>query len=403
MLQQRFGRRAATAVMWSSALAISGFIGVGSAGASEMVTARMSPHLPATITTTSLPEATVGTPYATTLAQSGAKGQVHWGIQHRESLPRGLHLASKSGVISGIPRAAGSSTVDVLVVNKTDHALGRATIVITVNGAPTPSASNAVLASGTVGVAYTTALSITGGTAPYIVTLTSGQLPTGLHLGSHTGNVAGIPRAEGTFAFSVAIVDRWHASAAASFTMVVVGNSSPAITTATLPVGTVGVAYSATLSAAGGCAPFAWSIRRGSLPSGLSLSESTGVMSGTPRRPTNARNIVVEVTDANQVRSQRLFTLTIAEASTPVINTTQLPPATVGVAYSVKLTASGGAGDYRWAVGRGSLPGGLSLDSYTGVVSGTPTSPVISSFIVAIRDHRNALATQAESLTVVNA
>jgi len=53
------------------------------------------------------------------------------------------------------------------------------------------------------------------------------------------------------------------------------------ITTASLPGGTVGVAYLATLTASGGTPAYTWSIASGSLPSGLSLA-NTGVISGTP-------------------------------------------------------------------------------------------------------------------------
>jgi plastocyanin len=54
-----------------------------------------------------------------------------------------------------------------------------------------------------------------------------------------------------------------------------------AIATSSLPAGTVGTPYSATLAVHGGKAPITWSIASGSLPKGLSLA-STGKISGTP-------------------------------------------------------------------------------------------------------------------------
>jgi hypothetical protein len=209
-----------------------------------------------------------------------------------------------------------------------------------------------------------------------------------------------VPQAGGTFSFTVGIIDRWHATASAALTMVVAGNASPVITTSALPVGTVSTAYQATLVAGGGCAPFAWFIPRGELPFGLRLSASTGVISGTPRHSTLGRTIHVRVVDANQVRAERIFTLAVAPLQAPVINTTQLPVGTVQTPYSATLTASGGAGQYRWAIASGVLPKGLFLDSETGVISGTPSEQVIASFTVAIRDRRNILATQNETLTV---
>jgi plastocyanin len=57
--------------------------------------------------------------------------------------------------------------------------------------------------------------------------------------------------------------------------------SSFFITTKTLPQGTIGTAYAATLKEAGGTSPYTWSIKSGSLPPGLVLS-SAGKISGTP-------------------------------------------------------------------------------------------------------------------------
>lgn len=54
------------------------------------------------------------------------------------------------------------------------------------------------------------------------------------------------------------------------------------VTTSSLPAATVGQPYSATLQSSGGAGPATWSITNGSLPAGLSLDGSTGVISGTP-------------------------------------------------------------------------------------------------------------------------
>jgi len=65
------------------------------------------------------------------------------------------------------------------------------------------------------------------------------------------------------------------------------GSTAPplAIATTTLPGGTVGVAYSQSLTAAGGTTPYTWSIVGGSLPAGLALNAATGLISGTPTTP----------------------------------------------------------------------------------------------------------------------
>lgn len=79
------------------------------------------------------------------------------------------------------------------------------------------------------------------------------------------------------------------------------GVSSLSVTTASLPVFVVGRAYSATLAASGGTAPYTWSITKGALPAGLSLNPSTGVISGTATAlcAANPCQITVQVTDSS--------------------------------------------------------------------------------------------------------
>jgi len=61
-----------------------------------------------------------------------------------------------------------------------------------------------------------------------------------------------------------------------------------------------------------------------------------------------------------------------------------LPAATVGVAYSQTLAATGGAPPYHWSVIAGALPGGLTLQS-SGSITGTPSSAGMGAFTTAER------------------
>ena len=74
------------------------------------------------------------------------------------------------------------------------------------------------------------------------------------------------------------------------------GGTNPVIiTTSSLPAATVGVAYSATLTATGGIPPYTWSVIAGALPTGLSLS-GTGNITGTPSA-TGTFNFTVQAVD----------------------------------------------------------------------------------------------------------
>jgi hypothetical protein len=86
--------------------------------------------------------------------------------------------------------------------------------------------------------------------------------------------------------------------------------STPTITTSTLDVGTVGAAYSDTVVAAGGAAPYTYTVESGSLPPGLSLAAATGVISGTPTT-LGTYGFVVRVTDNAAEIDDASFQVTI--------------------------------------------------------------------------------------------
>ena len=140
------------------------------------------------------------------------------------------------------------------------------------------------------------------------------------------------------------------------------------ITTTTLPPGTVGVGYSQTLSATGRIAPYTWSVTTGSLPAGLSLASTTGVISGTPTSA-GTSTFTVQVADAEStpVTATASFTLTVAPGASKVASTTVLTSSAenVGVGAAVTFTAA--------VSGAGAVPTGT-VTFYNGTVSmGTGT------------------------------
>jgi hypothetical protein len=84
------------------------------------------------------------------------------------------------------------------------------------------------------------------------------------------------------------------------------------------------------------------------------------------------------------------------------IGTSSLPPTTTGASYDSTLSASGAWGAYSWSLASGNLPAGLSLNSQTGVISGTPTTAGTSTFTVEATGTGTPAqtATQALSITV---
>lgn len=103
------------------------------------------------------------------------------------------------------------------------------------------------------------------------------------------------------------------------------------ITTTSLSAGTKSTAYSATLAATGGTSPYTWSVLSGSLPSGLTLASSTGVLSGTPTE-VGAFEFTIEVADSASDSSTASFTLLIngpysgSKANIPVDTVVSIGP-----------------------------------------------------------------------------
>jgi type II secretory pathway component GspD/PulD (secretin) len=179
-----------------------------------------------------------------------------------------------------------------------------------------------------------------------------------------------------------------------------------AIRTTSLPDGVLNTAYSATLQPAGGTGVVTWSLATGTLPAGLALNASTGAITGTPTAA-GTSGITVKATDsANPPNSvtTALSILIAAIAPALAISTASLPNGSIGTPYDQILAATGGNAPYTWSISSGSLPAGLSLNSTTGAITGTPTTsattPASFTFTVTVTDSSPAPLTAQKQFTL---
>ncbi len=159
--------------------------------------------------------------------------------------------------------------------------------------------------------------------------------------------------------------------------------AAPTILPSTLPEGEVDQPYTATLVAAPLTCPCTWSITSGSLPPGLALGASTGVISGEPTS-TGSYAFFVTVTDTIGTSPQQGFVINVTQTPLSFV-TTSLPDATEYTSYSEYVSVTGGTSPYSWSITSGSLPDGLALSSGSGLISGTPDDDTAGYYSFTIR------------------
>jgi cytoskeletal protein CcmA (bactofilin family) len=262
------------------------------------------------ITTGSLPDGQVNQPYSGTLAASGGTSPYTWSVTPG-SLPDGLTLAPSTGAVTGTPTTAGTFSFTVQVADSSSPPdTATAAMSITVTGLHVDTSS---LPDGYTDEPYSATLTAVVGTVPYTWSLASGSLPAGLTLTTvgNDGGISGTPTTAGTSSFTVRVTDSDSPSVTATKTLSITIQQRLMVATTSLANGWVGVAYSGTLTAGSGTPPYTWSVTVGSLPAGLTLTPSTGAITGTPTTA-GTSSFTVRVTDGASLTAIKALSITIA-------------------------------------------------------------------------------------------
>ena len=211
------------------------------------------------------------------------------------------------------------------------------------------SVSTSSLPQGQVGANYSTALAATGGAPPYHWALASGALPAGLTLAA-SGTITGTPSAAtnaNAASIGLKVTDSGSPAQSSTRTLsLTIAPSALVVTTTSLAGAQVGKAYTATLTATGGTPPLTWSIAAGSLPAGLSLTPSSGVIAGTPQAAVNSDALTFAVADSSVPTQQKTvnLALTVASSSISIAISPRAAALTLGQTISLSVTTNDPAG-----------------------------------------------------------
>lgn len=313
----------------------------------------------------------VGTAIAT-LTPVNIGGPVTGGYSVSPALPAGLTLNTTTGVITGTPTTV-TATATYTVSATNAGGTGTATLTLTVNPQKpvisySPSAN--VYTTG-VAISPLTPTNTGGAAASYSISAT---LPAGLSFDTTTGIISGTPTA--VITATTFTITATNVTGSGSTTVNLTVNPPPPVISYSpaTNIYNVNSAITPLNPTNTGGAAVTWSISP-ALPSGLTINTSTGVISGTPTTDIAATTFTITATNAGGSGSTTV-NLTVYPLP-PVVSyspSTNVFP--VGSAASLSPTNTGGAA-VTWSIGP-SLPAGLSFNTSTGVISGTPTlaSPV---------------------------
>ncbi len=289
------------------------------------------------ITTATLSQGNTGASYSDSVAVSGGVSPYVFSTT-AGSLPPGISLDAGSGKLSGRPISAGSFTFTAAVTDNLGAQATKSLSITVAAGLTIPSCPTPVA---NVGQAYSGALVAQGGASPYVWSIGSGPLPPGLALDSPNAVIAGVPTTPGTSPYVLRVDDNAGNNVTRACSIQVNPAALVITSAASLPNALIGVAYSQTLAATGGVAPYSWTVASGDLPPSFSLDPG-GMLSGTASTA-GTFNFTVQATDQSGTVARQITTLVVLAGTAPGVTISGLPdivdPATQPT-FSIQLAGS---------------------------------------------------------------
>lgn len=282
-----------------------------------------------------------------------------------------------------------SSTATTLRLSNPSSAIYVHDIIVSLYTVSSPPIVTASTFSGNVGTAFNNSIVATNSPTSYAYT---GTLPGGLSFNNSTGAITGTPTTAGSSTISVTATNAAGTSSATTITFNIAAAAVPVVT-ATTYTGTTGTTFNNTITATNSPTSYAYT---GTLPPGLSFSTSTGAITGTP---TTAGSYSISVTATNAAGTSAAVTIGFTISLPAPVVTGGTLSGTVSTAFTYTISATNSPTSY--AVASGALPNGLSLNSTTGQITGTPTTAGSFSVTVTATNGTGTSAPATLTFTIV--
>ena len=172
------------------------------------------------------------------------------------------------------------------------------------------------------------------------------------------------------------------------------------ITPSTLPNAVLNQPYAQSLTCNEGRLACTWTVRDASLPAGLAFDAVAGLVFGTPTA-VQTGTLTVDASDPTLLTNSATGTFQITVDPPPFVVTMPAAPAgQVGVAYQLSPTVTGTLGSAAWSVASGNLPGGVTLDPYSGSIGGVPSAWGAFTALVQAADSWSVNRVSAQPVTI---